>query len=418
MEMHLEEIVMKVGIIIPQYNLWKEMTLPCLSSIKKYTDLSHLYIYLADNASQDVSSSEMLQTGKNLFDEHFQYIRNKENRGFAAACNQGAELAREQGCDSLLFLNNDTVVTENWLPPLLKELDNPEIGLVGPLLLYPDNTIQHCGIIYDLNGYIGHIYSKFPVNHPVIRKHTFNRAITGAALLVRTAEFFACGKFCEAYINGFEDVDLCFQYAKAGYRCKVVHESIVYHYESKTPGRINPERGKHNRGLLFERNKEIVPYAHIFYEQDGYVPALTNDYFFYVRLNEEKSIEYKKKIQSNYSDELCRQILMEEPYWHEGYFVLFDSFYKQKLYEDALAVCQLALSFRYFFPEIYDRQLECYKKMLNSAEARQLVKEFAQLKEMRNKGKLKNQERLKLLDDEEWRRKFYLTRKLPIFSEE
>lgn len=56
--------------------------------------------------------------------------------------------------------------------------------------------------------------------------------------------------------------------------------------------------------------------------------------------------------------------------------------------------------------------------MLNSAEARQLVKEFAQLKEMRNKGKLKNQERLKLFNDEEWRKKFYLTRKLPVFSDD
>lgn len=407
---------MKTALIIPIYNLWKEMTFPCLLSIKEYTDLSDIELCLVDNASQDVSSSEILQAGKNLFGEHFQYIRNKENNGFAIACNQGAELARERGCDALLFLNNDTKVTKNWLPPLIQELNNPKIGLVGPLLLYPDNTVQHCGIIYDINGYIGHIYNKFPYNHPVVRKHTHNKAITGAALLARTEQFFALGKFCENYVNGFEDLDLCFQYEKAGYSCKVVQESIVYHYESKTPGRINPERGKHNRALLFERNKELKPYAHICYEQDGYLPALTNDYFFYVRLNEEDRKMKLQKIQTGYSDKRCMEMLREEPYWHEGYFLLFDSLYKQKYYEKALECCNTALSYRYFFDEMYDRQLECYKKILKNNDVQQVVNEFNVLKEMRIKSKWKNQERLKLLDDNEWRRKFYWTRKLPIIE--
>ena len=409
---------MKTGIIIPIYNLWKEMTLPCLVSIKECTDLSHVYIYTIDNASQDVSSSEILQTGKNIFGAHFQYLRNDENKGFAIACNQGAQLAKEQGCGALFFLNNDTKVTKNWLPPLLKELENPEIGLVGPLLLYPDNTVQHCGIIYDLNGYIGHIYSKFPYNHPVIKKHACNKAITAAALLARTEEFFNLGKFCEEYINGFEDVDLCFQYEKAGYSCKVVQESIVYHYESKTQGRMNAERGRHNRALLFERNKDLTPYAHIYYEEDGYLPALTNDYFFYVRLNEENAKIKMQKIQSAYSDKLCMEMLREEPYWHEGYFLLFDSLYKQQRYEEALACCNTALSFRYFFDEMYDRQMECYKKILKSTEVQEIVNEFAVLKDIRRKSKLKNQERLKLIDDEKWRKQFYLTRKLPIFDNE
>ncbi len=409
---------MKAGIIIPVYNLWKEMTLPCLLSIKEHTDLSDVYIYVIDNASQDVSSSEIMQAGTGILGEHFQYIRNDENKGFAIACNQGAELAREQGCDVLLFLNNDTKVTKNWLPPLIKELDNPKIGLVGPLLLYPDNTVQHCGIIYDLNGHIGHIYKNFPYSHRVIGKHSIFQAITGAALLARTKEFFSFGKFCEEFVNGFEDLDLCFQYGKAGCLCKVVHESIVYHYESKTAGRLNPELGKHNRALLFERNKNLKPYAHIHYELDGYVPALTNDYFFYVRLNEEDRKTKQQKIQSAYSDKLCMKMLREEPYWHEGYFLLFDSLYKQQQYEEALACCNAALSFRYFFDEMYDRQMECYKKILKTQEAKEIENEFAAFKAWRAKNKLKNQERLKLTDDEKWCRNLYLTRKLPIFNRE
>ena len=408
---------MKTGVIIPVYNLWKEMTLPCLLSIKKYTDLSDVYIYVIDNASQDVCSSEIMQTGKEIFSEHFQYIRNNENMGFAIACNQGAERAKEQGCDALLFLNNDTVVTKNWLPPLLKELENPEIGLVGPLLLYRDNTIQHCGVVYDLNGHLTHIYKNFPARHAVIGRQSLFRAITAAALLARTNEFFSFGKFFEEYKNGFEDIDLCFQYAKKGYACKVVHESIVYHYESKSPNRLNLEQLRHNRNIFVERNKMIKPDAHIYYDNDGYLPALTSDYFFYVRLREEESARQLKEIQSAYSDERCVAMLMDEPYWHEGYFILFDSLYKQKKYQEALDCCTLALRFNYNLEEIFDRYLECRKKIASESVYTKLAAAHEEKKMRRREEYKGNQARLKFLVDEEWRRKLYLTRKLPIVSE-
>lgn len=167
-------------------------------------------------------------------------------------------------------------------------MENPEIGLVGPLLLYPDNTVQHCGVIYDLNGYLKHIYQHFSVNHPVIGKQQIFKYITAAVLLTRTKDFFDIGKFYEEYKNGFEDVDLCLRYGLRGYLCKVVHESIVYHYESKTPGRLDEKQKNHNQAIFVERNKFMKPNAHFYFANDGYLPALTKDYCFYIRLSEEK----------------------------------------------------------------------------------------------------------------------------------
>lgn len=162
----------------------------------------------------------------------------------------------------------------------------------------------------------------------------------------------------------------------------------------------------------------IIPEAHRYYERDEYVPALTSDYFFYVRLHEEKRMEYHTKMQKNYSDTICRQMLFEEPYWHEGYCMLFDSLYKQKLYQEALACCQQAFAFGYCFEELFDRCLQCHEKIDSKNEFKKYAALHEEKKHKRMEEYKGNQARLKFLVDEEWRRKLYLTRKLPIFNTE
>lgn len=334
---------MGVGIVIPVWNLWEKMTFPCLQSLVKYTNLNEIHVYLVDNASTDKTATHAEKMGQSLFGlGHFTYIRNQENMGFAIACNQGADEARKDGHAYILFLNNDTIVTPNWLPPLVKALENPRVGMAGPLLLFPDNTVQHCGVTVTPIQQVGHIYSGFLPTHPaVLRKRKF-RIITGAVLLCRTEQFFALGKFFEGYKNGMEDIDLCYSYAEQGLLHQVVSESIVYHYTSQTPGRLNADM--HNSKLLFERKPHIIPDAHLYYAQDGYVPALTKDFVFYPRLTEEKRKELNKAVLSSYSDELCKEYLVQEPFWHDGYQILIQSLVKQEKIQEALAFCQRAAS--------------------------------------------------------------------------
>lgn len=129
-------------------------------------------------------------------------------------------------------------------------------------------------------------------------------------------------------------------------------------------------------------------------------------------------MEYTKKLQYNYSDKLCYSLLMQEPYWHEGYFYLFDSLYNQKRYKEALDCCQTAFRFGYYFEELFERRLECYKKTVNKNEFNKILTSFEESKNKRKENDKANQARLKFLVDEEWRRKLYLTRKLPIFNGE
>lgn len=336
---------MRVGIVIPVWNLWEKMTFPCLQSLVKNTSLADIHVYLVDNASTD-ETAEAEKAGQSLFGkEHFTYIRNQENMGFAIACNQGAEAARKDGHEYILFLNNDTIVTPNWLPPLVKALDNPNLGMVGPLLLYPDKTVQHCGVTVTPVQQLRHIYANFqPTHSAVLRKRKF-RIITGAALLCRTKQFFEFGKFYEGYKNGMEDVDLCYTYVEQGFMQQVVSESIVYHYTSQTLGRL--DKDVDNSKLLYTRKPRIIPDTHVYYTQDGYVPALTKEFFLYPRLPEEKRKELNKTVLTQYSDELCKEYLIKEPYWHDGYQILVQHLMKQGKFAEAVFYSQKALEICY-----------------------------------------------------------------------
>ncbi|MEI7463198.1 MAG: glycosyltransferase family 2 protein, partial [Candidatus Taylorbacteria bacterium] len=131
---------MKTSIIIPIYNQ-KKFTKNCLESIFECGSKYEFEVIVVDNASTDGSREYLFE-----FATKVTTIYNKRNEGFAKACNQGANIAKG---GYLLFLNNDTVVTNNWLDILVKELDgNNKLAIVGPKLLYPDDTIQHAGIVF------------------------------------------------------------------------------------------------------------------------------------------------------------------------------------------------------------------------------------------------------------------------------
>lgn len=356
---------MVVGIVIPVWNLWKKMTFPCLTSVRKYTDCESIRIYLVDNGSDDETPHFAEKIGKGLFgDRHFTYIRNDENKGFAIASNQGAEAAHADGCDFVLFLNNDTLVTENWLPPLVRAMDNPKVGMVGPLLLYADNTVQHCGVVRDLNGFMLHLYCDFQRTHPLVQKKRQFKVLTGAALLVRTREFVRLGKFYEEYKNGFEDVDLGYTYYNNGFIGEIVPESIVYHLESQTPGRLDENRALHNTLVLESRNVMAAPDAHLYYHEDGLVPAYSEEFIFYPRITEEKRRSLNKTVMESYSDMLCYRMIKEEPYWHDGYYFLIESMLSQKYYEEAIECC-CKLSKIFLNELVFSVYLHCME-MLNN----------------------------------------------------
>ncbi len=253
-------------------------------------------------------------------------IPQEKNINFAAACNLGAKKASSS---LLFFLNNDTVVTENYLDPLLKAYNDPATAnkkkIVAPLLLYPANekgihTVQHLGIYLEPIFTVGHLYEHFPESHRVVKKKRKLNCITGAAFMVSKENFFAINGFDEAYKNGFEDVDLCLHFNEFFGKdalMEVIPESRIIHHCSMSQG-IHDNKVE-NVNYLASKDIFInaVPDWHELLEENGYELTLTPFLEFVPQLNEKLREKFSSLLVENNLTKLKDQYA-KEPYWHEG----------------------------------------------------------------------------------------------------
>ncbi|MGE4423038.1 MAG: glycosyltransferase family 2 protein [Pseudodesulfovibrio sp.] len=275
---------MQLSVIIPVFNKFS-LTRDCLRSLREHAPEADMEVLVVDNGSTDETASELDPLGAELFGDRFRAVHLAENRNFAPACNLGA---REAGGEHLFFLNNDTVLTPGWYPPLQAALKG-DCGAAGPLLMYPAHgplpldRVQHLGVACQPQLHFCHLYEFFPASHPVVRRPRSPQFLTGAALLLPWQVFFEAGSFHEGYVNGAEDLELCVRIRKTGRSLRCVPESRIYHLQSQTPGRHDHERD--NARLFKERNLwDIYPDFHLRLKEDGYEPALNEHLVPFARL--------------------------------------------------------------------------------------------------------------------------------------
>jgi GT2 family glycosyltransferase len=149
--------------------------------------------------------------------------------------------SQECSGEYLLFLNNDTeIITPDWLEEMLGLGQQDEIGAVGCLLLYGNETVQHGGVIVGIGGVAGHAHKFFSARE----EGYFGRlkvvqnlsAVTAACMLVRKSVFDCVGGFSEELSHAFNDVDLCLKIQKKGYRIAYTPFARAYHHESISRG--------------------------------------------------------------------------------------------------------------------------------------------------------------------------------------
>ena len=123
---------------------------------------------------------------------------------------------------------------------MVEQAQRPSIGAVGALLLYPDDTVQHAGVIIGLGGVAGHSHKHFKLSangHANMLKAINNySAVTGACLMTRREVFEQAGGFDEELTVAFNDIDLCLKIVQAGYRIVNLPHVQLYHFESKSRG--------------------------------------------------------------------------------------------------------------------------------------------------------------------------------------
>ena len=187
---------------------------------------------IVDNHSTD-ETSQILQA----VEGDIKIIRESSNRGFAVACNHGAQMAEGE---YLIFLNNDTEPKDGWLDAMLNcARNNTEVGAIGAKLTYPDGNIQHAGLAISRKMIPYHVFQNFSENHPAVCEERDMQAVTAACMLIPKNVFRNLEGFNESYLNGFEDVDLCFRAKEQNLRVIYCPDAKVVHHEESTEGRKN-----------------------------------------------------------------------------------------------------------------------------------------------------------------------------------
>ncbi|MEX1030830.1 MAG: glycosyltransferase family 2 protein [Paenibacillaceae bacterium] len=206
----------KTSIIIPTFN-GRELLKNCIYSIKKHTEQPY-EIIIVDNGSSDGTADFCRQ-------EQIDFISLATNLGFPIACNKGLRLASGE---SLLLLNNDVIVSRNWLDNMQRCLySRRDIGIVGPLTNYASGKQQ-----IDM-PYTNVEQMSLELNEPDSTKWQQVDRIVGLCMLFKRELMENIGLLDERFSPGhYEDDDYCMRARNAGYRLIMSGDVFIFHHGS------------------------------------------------------------------------------------------------------------------------------------------------------------------------------------------
>jgi GT2 family glycosyltransferase len=243
---------MEASVIIPVFNK-KELTLQCLEGLKKTLPAGAAEILVVDNASSDGSASA-IKSWSVANSVHVKLIQNPMNLNFARANNQGALEAKGE---FLICLNNDTIPLPGWFEALLQPLkEQPDVFMVGARLLYADKRVQHGGLLW-VGNMPEHEGRNAAYEDPATKKSGCKPGVTAACMAMRKKDYLMFGGFDEAYVNGYEDVDLCLRVLTHGKKIWYAAEAELFHLEGQSPGRYSA--GIDNWLILNRRWAGVIP---------------------------------------------------------------------------------------------------------------------------------------------------------------
>ena len=230
-----------VSILIPNKDQ-KETLMHCIRSVLETSTWKNLEILIIENNSE---REETFACYRELEKDPRIRILTYPGKTFnySAINNFGVQQAKGE---YLLFLNNDIeVITPDWIEQMLGNCQRPEVGIVGAKLYYPDNTIQHAGIIIGIGGIAGHAFlglarAKSGYLHKASLQMDYS-AVTAACMMMKAEAFRKAGGFEEKLTVAFNDVDLCLRTVEQGWLVVYDPHVEMYHYESKSRGAEDSE---------------------------------------------------------------------------------------------------------------------------------------------------------------------------------
>ena len=213
----------KVTVLIPNYNgkKWLEGLLPTLKKVS----YKNLEVLIVNNGSTDDSAEFLKEKYPNI-----KVLEIKKNRGYAGANNLGVKRATGK---YILFLNNDTNVTPNFLEPLVEKIENDKtIGAVQPQIrnMVDKNAIDSIGSFFTLTGFLYH-YGYFQnATEKKYNKELSIYSVKGACYLMKKKDYLDLGGIDESFVTYVEESDLCHRILLSGKKIIYTPKSVVYHY--------------------------------------------------------------------------------------------------------------------------------------------------------------------------------------------
>ncbi len=240
----------KVSVIIPTKDK-QDLCKVILESLFNLTNYPDYEVLLIDNNSTEQAFFDFVKEWQTKEPLRFKYIRDTGEFNFSRLMNSGAAAASGT---YLLLLNNDTeVLHADWMNALVEQCQFQSNGAIGAKLLYPNNTIQHAGVIIGLGGIAGHTFVGFDKDAPgyfyYLKCINNYSAVTAACVMVRKNVFDEVGGFEEELAVEFNDVDFCLKLKTKGYNNIYLPHVMLYHYESISRGHPHKTKKSYQQHL-------------------------------------------------------------------------------------------------------------------------------------------------------------------------
>lgn len=269
----------KVSIIVP-FRDKPQLLRSCVDSVLKKTSYSNFQLVLVDNQSKEPETLELLESLSRdpkvailKYDKKFNY----------SAINNFAVGSIDT--ELVLFLNNDTsVISNSWLDFMVRSIQDDGVGAVGARLLYPNNTVQHAGVVIGICDAAGHVFRNLREKDPgyfAMAKTTRNvAAVTGACLLTYKNLFTELGGFDAVNLPvNYNDIDYCLKVISAGNQVVYNADAELYHYESASRDKYNSLDIDHNSDKMNSYRAELKffqkKWANFIKNDPYYSPNLT-----------------------------------------------------------------------------------------------------------------------------------------------
>lgn len=227
-----------VSIIIPNKDHIDDLS-RCINSLKEKATYQNYEIIVVENNSTEKSTFNYYKEIEK--ENNIKVVYWDDEFNYSAINNFGVKHAKGE---YIWLLNNDTeVINEDIIEQLLGYCMREDVGAVGARLFYPDDTIQHAGVVIGMNGIAGHLFVDEPANSygyfgRIISAQDLS-AVTAACMMVKREAFEEVGGLTEELKVAFNDIDFCLKLGKEGYKVVYNPYAQMYHFESKSRGQEN-----------------------------------------------------------------------------------------------------------------------------------------------------------------------------------